>query len=124
MKKRTQELVLEVGAAGGSLSIWLVTAKDGTRAFLVKRNESALRQFMDKEDAKGIRFNSTTGQLHSFTDALIALGRYPWHLLYPVFVHQDFIDPVLKAVMNLGGKKEVARWKRQLEFMKRRGTST
>ena len=110
-----QELVLKIGAAGGSLSVWSVNAKDGTRSFLVKQDETTLKELMTKEDASGIIFKSKTGPLLSFADALVVLGRYPWHLLYPLFVHQDFIDPVLTAVVNLGGEKESNRWRRKLE---------
>ena len=113
-----QELVLKIGAAGGSLSVWSVNAKDGTRSFLVKQDETTLKELMTKEDAAGITFKNKTGSLHSFADALTVLERYPWHLLYPMFVHQDFIDPVLTAVMNLGGEKEVNRWRRKLERSK------
>lgn len=113
-----QELVLKIRAAGGSLSVWSVNAKDGTRSFLVKQDETTLKELMDEEDANGLSFKSETGPLHSFADALIALGRYPWHLLYPVFVHQDFIDPVLTAVVNLGGEKELNRCRRKLERSK------
>jgi hypothetical protein len=113
-----QELVLKVGAAGGSLSVWSVNAKDGTRSFVVKTDESTLKEFMDEEDANGLIFKSETGALHSFADALIVLGRDPWHLFSPLFVHQDYIDPVLTAVMNLGGEKEVNRWRRKIERSK------
>jgi hypothetical protein len=113
-----QELVLKIGAAGGSLSVWSVNAKDGTRSFVVKRDESTLRAFMDEEDANGLSFDSETELLHSFADALIALGRDPWHLFSPLFVHQDFIDPVLAAVLNFGGEEEVTRWRRKLQRSK------
>lgn len=114
MKKSKQELILKIGAAGGSLSIWSVNAKDGTQSFLVKQNESTLKGLMSKEDAAGITFKSKTRPLLSFADALAVLGQYPWHLLYPMFVHQDFMDPVLTAVMNLGGEKLANRWQRKL----------
>ena len=114
-KNGKQELILKIGAAGGSLSIWSISAKDGTRSYLVKQDETTLKEFMTKEDASGISFKSKTGSLQTFADALVILGRYPWHLLYPLFVHQDFIKPVLKAVMNLGGEKEVNRWLRKLK---------
>ena len=118
MKKNKQELILKVGAAGGSISVWSVNAKDGTRSFVVKTDESTLKAFMDEEDANGLSFKSETGSLHSFADALIVLGRDPWHLFSPLFVHQDYIDPVLTAVMNLGGEKEVNRWQRKIERSK------
>ncbi|MFH1147948.1 MAG: hypothetical protein V1736_09615 [Pseudomonadota bacterium] len=115
MKKNKQELILKVGAAGGSISVWSVNANDDTQSFVVKRDESTLREFIDEEDAVGINFKSKSGLLSSFADALVILGRYPWHSLYPMFVHQDFMDPVLTAVMDLGGEKEVTRWQRRLK---------
>ena len=114
MEKNRQELILKVGAMGGSINVWSVNANDGTRSFVVKTDESTLKEFMDAEDAEGISVESETERLHSFADALIALGDYPWHELYPMFVHQDFIDPVLTAVMNLGGEKLANRWQRKL----------
>jgi hypothetical protein len=114
MKKNKQELILKVGAAGGSISLWSVGAKDGTRSFLVEKDESTLKDLMTAEDAEGIAFKSKTGPLHSFADAMIALGPYRWHLLYPMFVHQDFREPVLTAVMNLGGEKLANRWQQIL----------
>jgi hypothetical protein len=120
MKKgEEQKLILKVGAAGGSLSVWSVNTKDGTPSFVVKTDESTLKEFMDEEDTNGLSFKSKTGSLHSFTDALIVLERYPWHLFSPLFVHQDFIDPVLTAVLNLGGEKESRRWRRKLEDQSR-----
>lgn len=119
MKKgEEQKLILKVGAAGGSLSVWSVNTKDGTPSFVVKTDESTLKELMDEEDTNGLNFKSI-GSLHSFTDALIVLERYPWHLFSPLFVHQDFIDPVLKAVLNLGGEKESRRWRRKLEDQSR-----
>jgi hypothetical protein len=114
MKKNKQELILKVGTAGGSISVWSVSAQDGTRSFVVKTDESTIKELMTDEDAAGIAFKSKTGSLNFFADALTVLGRYPWHLLYPMFVHQDFIDPVLTAVMNLGGEKLANRWQRKL----------
>ena len=63
-------------------------------------------------------YYSETGQLRSFEDALGVFGQYPWYGLSPIFVHQDFIDPVLTAVENLGGEKEANRWQRKLEISK------
>lgn len=114
MNKKKQELILKVGGMGGSISVCSVNAKDGTQSFVVKTDESTLKEFMDEEEANGLSFNSETEPLHSFADALIALGKYPWHQLTPMFVHQDFREPVLTAVMNLGGEKLANRWQRKL----------
>jgi len=119
-KSNKRELILEVGAAGGSISVWSVKAKGGLRSFLIIKDETTLKEFMTKEDAAGLTFKSETGPLHSFADALTALGSYPWHRLYPLFVHHDFIDPILAEVKKLGGKKEVDRWQDTLERSKPR----
>jgi hypothetical protein len=111
-----QELVLRVGAAGGSLSVWSVSAKDGTRSFLVKQKESTLMALTDKADAAGLKFKSETGLLSSFDDALNVLDRLPWHRLYPLFVHQDFIDPVLTAVAKRGSEDLAREWRFRLEI--------
>ena len=114
MSKKRRKLVFKIGAAGGSLSVWTVNAEDGTRSFLVKRNESTLKEFMTKEDADGVSFKSKIVPLLTFDDALAVLGKYPWHRLTPMLVHKDFREPVLTAVMNLGGEKLANRWQRKL----------
>ncbi len=48
MKKGELELILKVGGAGGSISVWSVSAEDGTRSFVVKTDESTLKEFMDR----------------------------------------------------------------------------
>lgn len=121
MKISKLKLILKVGAAGGEISLWLVNAKDSNRSFIVTTDESTLKAFMDEEDVKGISFKSKTVPLHSFADALVALGKYPWHKLEPIFVHQDFRDPILTAVWKLGGKQEVNRWQSRLTFIDKKG---
>ena len=113
-----QDLILELGAAGGTLSVWSVNATDGVRSFLVKQDESTLMDFLDEEDASNLNYNSETGELRSFDDALDILGRYPWHRLSPIFAHQDFIDPILKAVEKRGGAAEANRWRAKLKKSK------
>lgn len=115
MKKGEPELILKVGGAGGSISVWSVSAEDGTRSFVVKTDESTLKEFMDEKEANGLSFKSETVPLLSFADALVALGHYPWYHLSPRFVHQDFKEPVLTAVMNLGGEEDVDRWRERIE---------
>jgi len=51
MKKNRLELILKVGMAGGSLSVWSLSNKEGRRSFLVKRNESTLKKLMDEKDS-------------------------------------------------------------------------
>lgn len=77
MKKNEPELILKVGAAGGSTSLWSINSKDGTRSFVVTTDESTLKELMTDEDAAGISFKSQTKLLPSFAKALVALGKYP-----------------------------------------------
>jgi len=119
MKKNEPELILKVGAAGGSISLWSINSKDGARTFVVTTDESSLKELMTEEDVAGINFESRTALLPSFANALAALGKYPWHRLLPMFVHKDFMDPILTEVMKLGGANEVSRWRRKLEFIRR-----
>jgi tetratricopeptide (TPR) repeat protein len=104
MAKRNMELVLKVGqavgAAGGYLSIWLLHTKKGVQSFLVERDEATLP--------------GMTGPFRAFADALADLGRHPWHILVPLYLHKAFEYPVLKAVMNLGGESSLIRWQRKL----------
>jgi tetratricopeptide (TPR) repeat protein len=115
MRENEQELILKIGAAGGSLSVWSLTAKDGTRSFVVKTNETTLKDFMTKEDAAGINFKSKTGQLPSFADALNVLGRHLWHRMTPLFVHEDFIEIVFKAVESRWGKRAAKQWREKAD---------
>ena len=116
MAKKKQELILQIGGAGGSISVWSVSGTDGTISFAVGTDESTLKELMDEKDAEGLNFKSKIRLFHSFADALIDLEKYPWYKLSPMFVHQDFIDPVLAAVMTLGGQKELDRWKQRIKY--------
>jgi len=71
---KTAELLLEVGAAGGSISIWAVKDRDGNRSFIISRDESTLKEFMDEEDLKGISFKSKPNHLRPLTMLWLILG--------------------------------------------------
>jgi len=110
---KTAELLLEVGAAGASISIWAVKDKDGNRSFIISRDESTLKEFMDEEDLKGISFKSKTKPFETFDDALVDFGRYSWPVMKLLFVHQDFIDPVLSAAKKYRRKHKDFIWQRR-----------
>ena len=118
MKKNKPELIFEVGAAGGSIGIWAVKDKGGNRSFIITRDESTLKEFMDEVDSKGICFKSKTKPFETFDDALVDLGRYPWPIMKLLFVHQDFIDPVLSAAKKYRRKnKDFIRQMRSSAFI-------
>lgn len=124
MAKKKQELILQIGGAGGSISVWSVSGTDGTISFAVGTDESTLKELMDEKDAEGLNFKSKIRLFHSFADALIDLEKYPWYKLSPMFVHQDFIDPILTAIMPLADERDIDRWKYKMESMGKKDLST
>lgn len=105
----SEELILEVGTEGGTLTIWSLSTERFPERFVVKRNEAALGDLLSEEDAKGMSL-SGLGTLLTFDEALRTLGRYPWHRFYPLHVHSNFVDAVLQQVTTLGGTEQAERW--------------
>jgi len=110
----SEELILEVGAEGGSLAIWSLDTEGFPEQFVVKRNEAALGNLLSEEDAAGMSLNEESNTLRSFDEALRTLGHYPWHRFYPLHVHPRFVDAVLREVTRLGGTEQAERWKQAL----------
>src|SRR5208282_2757906 len=93
------EVVLEVGAEGGSLTLRRERDADGDWQFWVERNETALYDLLSEEDRSEIGgYFAQTGYVYSFHEALDLLDKYPWFRLYPVQVHPEFLDAVLLDV--------------------------
>jgi hypothetical protein len=83
------EIILNVGAEGGALTIEGNRAANGWR-FRAIRNEYALFDLLNAEDREGFEFWSGSGWVDSFDRALALFDKYPWHRLYPLQVHPDF----------------------------------
>ena len=115
MSKEKIEVILKVGAAGGSLTIFGVESPDGQWKFFQERNESAAYDLLSEEDRAGITPISRTPYMHSIEEALLSLCRYPWFKLFPMKVHPDFLDTILVEVKRLGGHSEVERWKKRIK---------
>ncbi len=73
MKK---ELMLKIGAAGGSLSICSVI-EGNERTFFVFKNESILKGFLTEEDDSDLVYTHRSDALPSFEAAIDALDVYP-----------------------------------------------
>ena len=87
------EVIVEVGAEGGSLTLFGVRTKQG---WLFSRNviDQSL-MLLDDEEAE-IRHDSES--VDSFTAALGLLDKYPWQHLCPMEVHPEFRGLILEAV--------------------------
>lgn len=108
-----REVVLKVGAEGGSLSVTRERGGDGRWVYHARRNETAIIELLGDE-AHGMR---GLGDLDlgsgSFEAALRALAKYPWPMQCPLRVHRDVMEAVLEAVrIHRRGLGAVATWER------------
>ena len=62
-----RETILEIGAEGGSLTVFRQRTTKGDWSFTVVRNEETLRGMLSEEDAKGLNF-SDSETAHSFEE--------------------------------------------------------
>jgi hypothetical protein len=115
------EIVLKIGAEGGSLTILRERIAEQGWQFRVKVDETTLYDMLSEEDRRGMRVEdfARTEYAHTFQEALRQLDRYQWFRLYPLDVHPEFLDAVLAEVEKRGGLDEVARWREQLKSMAR-----
>lgn len=107
---RTEKPVLIVGAMGGSISL-LEISTGGKLQYCVHVDETSLSDFLDDEE--DLSLESTTPCLDSFDEALLAMDRYPWPMLYPRYLASEFACRVLDAVEERGGSRE--RWRRLMQ---------
>jgi hypothetical protein len=111
------EIVLEILAEGGSLTILRERILGKGWQFLVKLNETTLFHMLSEEDQQGMRVEdfARTEYAHTFEEALRQIDKYKWFRLTPGEVHPEFLDAVLAEVGKNGGLDEVARWRERLE---------
>jgi len=106
----SSEIILEVGAEGGSLTVLGKRTIDGSSRFGVERNELMLFDPDDDPDNREAYYQQNEN-LHSLPDALKLLDKYPWFSLYPVDVHPEFFTTILSEVRKRGGEEEETRWR-------------
>ena len=109
------EIILKVGAAGGSLTLFGIKSPDGQWKFFQERNEVVAYDLLSEEDRKGLTPVSRTPYMHSIEKALLSLEQYPWFKLFPMKIHPEFLDTILAEVKRLGGKSEIQRWREHLK---------
>jgi hypothetical protein len=116
VSRRKNETVLQVGAEGGSITLLRERKAGGDWQFRMATNELATYDMLSEEDLVGLGpAVRETGYVHSFREALGLLDDGPrWFGLYPIEVHPEYLDAVLRAVRERGGPTEEARWREQL----------
>jgi hypothetical protein len=91
-----RQVILKVGAEGGSITVWGREASMGRWLFAVGTNESAILELLNDEDA--VTFQPPVLRwTDSWEEALERLNSYPWPQLYPLEVHPAFRDRVRDA---------------------------
>jgi hypothetical protein len=108
-----EEVILEVGADGGSFTLFRVVDTAGVRRFRFGRDEMATYDMLSEEDRASIGKEQfvESNYCDSLEDALKLLDRYRWFGLYPIEVHPEFRDAILLEVKARGGADEEKRWR-------------
>lgn len=100
--KEGKQVIVEVGAEGGSLTLYGMQSPDGWQ-FRAETNEAAL----DDGDTPDLPERPWVATWRS---ALKQLDAYPWTQLYPLKVHPEFSDRVFKALQTRKKKGLAIDW--------------
>lgn len=93
-----EQVVLKVGAEGGSITLWGSKNTLGQWTFSLEGNESALEFLLDEDDVVLLTRNRSKQWLDTWEEALDRLNGYKWPRLYPLEVHDEFRDRVWHAI--------------------------
>lgn len=100
--KEGKQVIVEVGAEGGSLTLYGMQSPDGWQ-FRAETNEAAL----DDGDTPDLPERPWVATWRS---ALKQLDAYPWTQLYPLKVHPEFSDRVFKVLQTRKKKGLAIDW--------------
>lgn len=101
-----KQVIVEVGGEGGSITLFGIRFHDGWR-FRVERAESALLAMLDEDD--DIKLPEYRW-VKTWSNALKQFDTYPWPHLYPLAVHPEFRNKVLKALQIREKKGAFVSW--------------
>lgn len=110
------EVVLEVRGESGSIKLLREKEGDEDWFFRIQTDEPA-----SDEQRSGKKAKNGNGQvskalaIHSFAEALHQLDEYSWFDLDPLYVHPEFLGPVLFEVRSRGGEDAEQHWWQELE---------
>jgi hypothetical protein len=116
------EIIVQVGAEGGSLTIEGKHFGDIGWQFRMVRNEAAIYKDCIDEEAPDdtARFFEQTDYVDSLSEALKIFDRHPyWIDLHIIEVHPEFVDEVLAEVRLRGETTAEERWREALNRARR-----
>jgi len=109
------ETILEVGADGGSLSLFGKKDPQGHWQFWTHTDETTYCELLDEQDLRGLgSLVGTTDPVVSLAEAIGLLDRYPWYQLTPLHVHPAFRLAILEEVRKRGTQEEFTAWESQV----------
>lgn len=106
-----REIVLQVGAEGGSLTIVRYQVSGEKWQFAFIRDESTLAGFLGEEDQEDLLLFEALDSIATFEDAIALMNKYPWPDLYPLVVHQEYANRVREIIERPGNPRAKDRWK-------------
>jgi hypothetical protein len=114
--KSAPEIVLKVGAEGGSLTLLRARSAGEEYHFWMDCDETTLADFLVDGDQIGADdLRSRSGVVSSLEEAFRLLDRYPyWPSLEPLEVHPDLRLEIFREVNRKGGIAEEKRWSARL----------
>lgn len=105
------ETILEVGAEGGTLTLFGSRSADGQWRFWTHTNESNYRELLDEADLRGSgSLVNTSESVSSLIEALALLERHQWHRMMPLQIHPEFRTAILSEAQKRATQEEVAAW--------------
>ena len=110
------EVIVEVCAEGGTLTLFGERSAAGHWRFWTETDEMTLKESFEDEDlgSLGVLVN-TSESVTSLPEALALLDKYPWFRLIPFQVHPEFQVAILREVQVRATPEEVASWKERLK---------
>lgn len=107
----TVETILELGAEGGTLTLFGNRDAAGQWKFWLEEDETALNYLLDEEDQVDLEaLINTSESVFSLPEAFALLDKYRWRCLIPLQVHPEFRLAILREVQKEGSPEEVASW--------------
>lgn len=105
------ETILELGAEGGSLSLFGSKSAEGQWRFWTKTDESTMDDLLYEEDLRGLgSLVNASKSVSTLPEAFAVLDKYPWWGMIPLQVHPEFRLAILSEVEKRGTPEEVGSW--------------
>ena len=104
-----REIVLQVGAEGGTLTIVRYHVSGEKWQFAFIRDESTLADFLGEEDQEDLL--EALDSIATFEGAIALMNKYPWLDLYPLMVHPEYSNEVMEIIERSGNPRAKDRWK-------------